>query len=149
MPMWPGPSNCVPTCPNSAATYSTLPTSFWAPVGEPVWGIIRFQRRVPKVGMSAAYTLPSVATLPFFTRPNALSTISGLVRLGAPTRSSGPHSVGAHLSCKGSSLKSWASAAPHVVAVARSTAVRRVAIFLHALFLPLWSLAYYPLGEPG
>jgi hypothetical protein len=48
--------------------------------------------------------LPSVATLPCFTSRIAFMTIAGVVRLGAPTLSLAPHSVGAQRSVSGLSL---------------------------------------------
>jgi hypothetical protein len=67
------------------------------------------QPREPKPGASCWYTLPSVATLPFFTSLTACSTDAAVRRLAEPALSSAPHSLGAHLSLSGSSLAATAA----------------------------------------
>ena len=60
-PMWPSPSNWVPTWPISVATNSSWKTSLFFPNGPPVGvpGMRRANTREPKRGMPDSYTRPS------------------------------------------------------------------------------------------
>ncbi len=77
MPWCENMSNCVPTCPISLTTSSSLLMRLLLPIGPPVRLVVRSKRRVPNNGISEDSVHPSSNTSPLRIRRAAFATLVG------------------------------------------------------------------------